>query len=42
MKCRNPIVIHYVCDMDRAKDLYTAAIDEEPAFELRQQPLATR
>ena len=33
MKTRNPIVIHYVQDMDRAKRFYTEAFDVTPSFE---------
>ena len=33
MKARNPIVIHYVHDMDRAKTFYTEAFDVKPSFE---------
>lgn len=33
MKGRNPIVIHYVHDMDRAKRFYTRAFDVKPTFE---------
>lgn len=33
MKARNPIVIHYVRDMDRAKTFYTKAFDVKPSFE---------
>jgi predicted enzyme related to lactoylglutathione lyase len=33
MRARNPIVIHYVSDMDRAKAFYTRAFDVKPSFE---------
>ena len=33
MNCRNPIVIHYVHDMERAKAFYTASFDVKPLFE---------
>ena len=33
MKARNPIVIHYVLDMERAKNFYTQAFDVKPLFE---------
>ena len=33
MKCRNPIVIHYVHYMERAKDFYTSVFEVEPIFE---------
>ena len=33
MNCRNPIVIHYVYDMERAKSFYRAAFDVQPLFE---------
>lgn len=33
MKTRNPIVIHCVHDMDRAKRFYTAVFGVSPAFE---------
>lgn len=33
MKCRNPIVIHYVHDMDRAREFYVSAFDVKPSFE---------
>ena len=33
MKCRNPIVIHYVHDMERAKSFYMSVFDVEPFFE---------
>ncbi len=33
MKARNPIVIHYVHDMDRAKEFYTKVFDVKPSFE---------
>ncbi len=33
MKARNPIVIHYVHDMDRSKCFYTRAFDVKPSFE---------
>ena len=33
MKTKNPIVIHYVHDMDRAKNFYMNAFDVEPSFE---------
>ena len=33
MKGRNPIVIHYVRDMDRAKQFYTQTFDVRPSFE---------
>ena len=33
MKARNPIVIHYVYDMDRAKEFYATAFDVKPSFE---------
>ena len=33
MRGRNPIVIHYVHDMDRAKNFYTRAFDVKPTFE---------
>ena len=33
MKARNPIVIHYVHDMKRAKWFYMGAFDVEPSFE---------
>ena len=33
MICRNPIVIHYVHDMERAKAFYMSVFDVEPVFE---------
>lgn len=33
MKARNPLVIHYVHDMERAKRFYTVAFGVTPAFE---------
>jgi predicted enzyme related to lactoylglutathione lyase len=33
VKCRNPIVIHYVHDMERAKSFYMSVFDVEPVFE---------
>jgi len=33
VNCRNPIFIHYVHDMDRAKRFYTSTFDVEPLFE---------
>ena len=33
MKATNPIVIHYVHDMDRAKNFYTKAFEVSPSFE---------
>ncbi len=33
MKARNPIVIHYVHDMDRAKEFYTKVFDVKPSVE---------
>lgn len=33
MKCRNPIVIHYVHDMERAKAFYLSVFDVQPVFE---------
>jgi predicted enzyme related to lactoylglutathione lyase len=33
VKCRNPIVIHYVHDMDRAKRFYTSVFEVTPRFE---------
>ncbi len=33
MRGRNPIVIHYVHDMDRAKNFYIRAFDVKPTFE---------
>lgn len=33
MKCRNPIVIHYVHDMDRAKTFYMSVFEVKPLFE---------
>ena len=33
MKAKNPIVIHYVHNMDRAKDFYTKTFDVKPSFE---------
>ncbi len=33
MICRNPIVIHYVHDMERAKAFYTSVFEVEPLFE---------
>ncbi len=33
MIARNPIVIHYVYDMERAKTFYTKAFDVNPLFE---------
>lgn len=33
MKARNPIVIHYVHDMERAKTFYTKVFDVRPSFE---------
>lgn len=33
MRARNPIVIHYVYDMDRAKTFYIEAFDVNPLFE---------
>ena len=32
MKARNPIVIHYVHDMDRAKHFYTKVFEVKPLF----------
>jgi predicted enzyme related to lactoylglutathione lyase len=31
--CRNPIVIHYVHDMERAKRFYQSVFEVEPLFE---------
>ena len=33
MKGRNPYVIHYVHDMDRARHFYMEVFDVEPSFE---------
>ena len=33
MKGKNPIIIHYVHEMDRAKNFYTKAFDVKPSFE---------
>lgn len=33
MKARNPIVIHYVHDMDRAKEFYISSFDVKASFE---------
>ena len=33
MRARNPMVIHYVHDMERAKRFYTAVFDVQAAFE---------
>ena len=33
MKARNPIVIHYVHDMHRAKNFYMTVFDVKPTFE---------
>ncbi len=33
MKCRNPIVIHYVHDMQRAIDFYTSVFEVAPLSE---------
>lgn len=33
MKARNPIVIHYVHDMDRARAFYEKTFDVKPSFE---------
>ena len=33
MRGRNPIVIHYVHDMDRARNFYTQVFDVKPTFE---------
>lgn len=33
MKCRNPIVIHYVHDMERAKNFYMSVFDVKPLFQ---------
>lgn len=33
MRARNPIVIHYVHDMDRAKTFYMEAFHVKPSFE---------
>ena len=33
MKARNPIVIHYVSDVDRAKAFYTEVFEVKPSFE---------
>lgn len=33
MKAKNPMVIHYVHDMDRAKTFYTDVFDVKPSFE---------
>lgn len=33
VKCRNPIVIHYAHDMERAKAFYTSVFDVKPLFE---------
>ena len=33
MKGKNPIIIHYVNDMDRAKGFYTTAFDVKASFE---------
>ncbi|MCP5179250.1 MAG: VOC family protein [Pseudomonadales bacterium] len=32
MKCRNPIVIHYVYDMERARTFYTTVFDTSVKF----------
>lgn len=33
MKGRNPLVIHYVHDMERAKDFYCSVFEVQPSFE---------
>ena len=33
MRGRDPLVIHYVHDMERAKTFYTEALDVRPSFE---------
>ena len=33
MKARNPIFIHYVYDMERAKNFYTNVFEVKPSFE---------
>lgn len=33
MRCRNPMVIHYVHDMERAKRFYVEAFQVQPLFE---------
>ena len=33
MRCKNPMVIHYVHDMDRAKEFYTKSFHVETSFE---------
>jgi extradiol dioxygenase family protein len=33
VKCRNPIVIHYVHDMERAKAFYTSVFEVKPKCE---------
>ena len=33
MKCKNPMVIHYVYDMDRAKEFYTRSFNVSALFE---------
>tara|TARA_B100000686_G_scaffold337907_1_gene409694 strand:- start:223 stop:576 length:354 start_codon:yes stop_codon:yes gene_type:complete len=33
VKAKNPMVIHYVYDMDRAKAFYTETFDVKPSFE---------
>ena len=33
MRCKNPMVIHYVHDMDRAKAFYTGSFHVSPLFE---------
>lgn len=33
MRCKNPMVIHYVQDMDRAKQFYTQSFQVQPVME---------
>ena len=33
MRCKNPMVIHYVHDMDRAKEFYTKSLHVKPITE---------
>ncbi len=33
MRCKNPMVIHYVYDMDRAKEFYAKSFQVKTAFE---------
>ena len=36
MKARNPMVIHYVYDVDMAKAFYTESFNVKPLIELRE------